>query len=85
MHPQREDFQKALDEIFKCAEKYGLNAVEVISGSLHRYVGGYPSSSHRMPICCNVMKGNMHGEDKIIKEPPSGQGASVIIRYYLPR
>jgi len=49
--------------------------------------GSYPGPNHRMPVCCKVMKDAMAPDygDKVLQEPPSGQGASLTIRYVLPR
>lgn len=83
--PTRADFQRVLDSIFKQAESKGLKFIDVTAGDLHRKVGGYPGSNHRMPVCCHVMKQNMQEGDIILYQPPSGQGASLRIRYKLPR
>jgi len=85
MPPNSQDFQNELDNIFASARRQGKKYVEVKSGDLHRRVGGYPRSNHRMPLCCRVMKINMNSKDKIIQEPPREQGATLIIRYNLPR
>ncbi len=79
------DFQKALDSVFASALADGRDSVEVVSGDLHRLVGGYPGHDHRMPACCQVMKSNMKPGDSVVAGPPSGQGASLAIRYRIPR
>lgn len=79
------DFENALHEMLKVADKMGFEAVEIASGSLHRKVGGYPSDDHRMPVCCSVMRKLMSGYDRILSEPESGQGATLVIRYTFPR
>ena len=39
-----------------------------------------------MPSCCGVMRGELEaGKAEIIYTPESGNGASLTIRYYLPR
>jgi hypothetical protein len=38
-----------------------------------------------MPDCCQVMKRLMKAGDSIIKQPKRGQGASLLIRFALPR
>ncbi|RLI39941.1 HNH endonuclease [Candidatus Bathyarchaeota archaeon] len=83
--PTRADFQRVLNSIFNQAESKGLKFVDVTAGDLHRKVGGYPGPNHRMPLCCSVMKQNMQEGDIILYQPPSGQGASLRIRYKLPR
>lgn len=83
--PNAEDFQKRLEGILRDAQQQGENFVDIKSGDLHRKVGGYPGSNHRMPICCRVMRKEMKSADKILEAPPKGDGATLIIRYYLPR
>jgi len=85
MPPTAQDFQDELNNIFRLAQQQGKAYVDVKSGDLHRQVGGYPEHNHRMPVCCEVMKKNMKPGDQILQEPPSGQGATLIIRYKLPR
>ncbi|MBS7621296.1 hypothetical protein KEJ32_04210, partial [Candidatus Bathyarchaeota archaeon] len=48
-------FQRVLDGKFYEAEQKGEKYVIVRAGDLHRKVGGYPGSNHRMPICCHVL------------------------------
>ena len=79
--PKKEDFEKALEELIVEAKNQGSENVYVSSGDLHRKVGGYPGSNHRMPICCGVMKKRKGVNDVIVNSPPSGIGASLEIRY----
>jgi 5-methylcytosine-specific restriction protein A len=80
------DFQSELDKIFQAAQKKSASFVIVISGDLHRRVGGYPGAkTHRMPICCKVMRENMKSGDIILQAPPKGNGASLEVKYILPR
>ena len=83
MPPNSADFTTVLQQIF--LENSGNEFVDIRAGELHRRVGGYPVYNHRMPICCKVMQNARIGADEIIASPPSGQGASLTIRYYLPR
>ena len=83
--PTSVDFQNALDDLLRTAQQQGLSQIQVKSGELHRRVGGYPSNNHRMPICCQVMRANMHSGDQILSAPPKGDGATLVIRYRLPR
>ena len=85
MPPTAQDFQYELDNIFSSAQQQGKLYIDVKSGDVHRLVGGYPKRNHRMPVCCGVMMKNMKPEDQILQKPPSGQGATLIIRYKLPR
>ena len=79
------DFEAELERQFARAEAWGETALEVQAGDLHRAVGKYPASNHRMPLCCQVMKRLMSPGDAVVSEPPKGQGASLTIRYTLPR
>ena len=83
--PTAEEFQSELDRIFSSAQQVGKPFIEVTSGDLHRSVGGYPGLNHRIPMCCGVMKRNMKPGDKIVRQPPSGLGATLIVRFTLPR
>ena len=82
-----EDFRLRLNLIFIQALENGLSEVEVTSGELHRRVGGYPGPDHRMPLCCQVMRESLSEKagDRVVEAPPSGQGATLRIRYVLPR
>lgn len=79
------DFERALREVLLEAERSGLDSVAVDAASLHRRVGGYPGNDHRMPVCCSVMRQTMEYTDVILSAPPKGNGASLLIRYDLPR
>jgi len=63
----------------------GFSYVGITAGALHRRVGGYPGTDHRMPVCCAAMRGVMGPSDRIVEQPPSGNGASLLIQYALPR
>lgn len=67
--------------------RQGRRTAEIKAGELHRRVGDYPGPSHRMPMCCGVMRDALAPDfgDVMLEEPPSGQGASLTIRYALPR
>jgi len=65
------------------AKAKGLPYIEIVSGDVHRNVGGYTSSNHRMPICCDVMDSMKNEGDEIIYAPVKGKGATLKIRYYL--
>lgn len=78
-----DDFRAALQDLAATAKKAERSSITVSAGELHRIVGGYPGKDHRMPICCRVMRERIRESDKIIAEPPSGQGASLAIVYRL--
>jgi endonuclease III len=75
-------FRRALRGIFDKA-KGGF--VDVTSGELYRMVGGRTGREYRMATCCSVMIKSMHGGDTILAQPPKGKGATLTIRYILPR
>lgn len=85
-----EQFRTALNRLLAEAQKVGRPFLELTAGELHRAVGGYPIPSHSernhsMRNCCSVMKSEKRSDDETIVAPPSGQGASLKIRYRLPR
>ncbi len=82
-----EDFRDELYRIMDEAVREGRKYVDVNAGEVHRGLGGYPGPEHRVPVCCKVMKEAVAQDygDKVLQEPPSGQGASLTIRYKLPR
>lgn len=79
MAPSSENFRDALRDLLGKAESLGFGAVEINSGNMHRKVGGYPGSDHRMPICCEVMYSAMAPGDEVVCQPESGKGASVVV------
>ena len=85
--PKAQDFFNELMVMMREAQSAGLDAVEIEAGELHRRVGGYPGRDHRMPICCGVMREQLSEKwgDRLVQEPPSGEGASLRISYRLPR
>ncbi len=80
-----EDFRAQLLAEFRRATERGASFIDVNSGELHRQVGSYPGPNHRMPVCCEAMYGEQRLGDRILARPPKGKGASLTIRYKLPR
>ena len=80
-----EAFRVALTRTIGEAERALMPFVEINSGELHRSLGGYPGRSHRMKTCCDVMRVEMRSGDELISAPTKGYGASLTIRYKLPR
>jgi hypothetical protein len=78
-------FRAALTKALAAAEKEGFSAVEVRAGNLHKKLGSYPGTDHRMPVCCEVMRQAMKPTDKVVDSPAGGHGAGLTIRYRLPR
>jgi hypothetical protein len=85
--PNADAFRNELHRMMLEAMKAGKEFAEINSGDLHRRLGDYPGPSHRMPLCCEVMRGALAPDagDVILRQPSSGQGASLTIRYVLPR
>ncbi len=79
------DFENALRDLFDKAQNEGQPYLEVISGDLHRKLGGYPGPKHNMPSCCLAMTNIMVPGDEVLDSPPKGKGATLRIRYCLPR
>ncbi len=68
------------------AEASGASSVEINAGQLHRKVGWYPDpQNHRMPVCCDAIYAEQRSGDVVVSAPPKGKGASLTIRYALPR
>ena len=88
MAPAEHQFARELMAQIGRAQQQGRPHVEVNAGELHRLLGGYPAPDgrHAMPVCCEVMREKyVEGHDTIIHKPPKGRGASLTIRYRLPR
>jgi hypothetical protein len=81
MSPTAWDFQNRLMAILNGARHSGKPYVDIESGNLYTQVGGYPNPNDRMPVCCEVMRRMMRVGDSVVKEPTSGQDASLTIRY----
>jgi hypothetical protein len=79
--PTADDFRKELFAQIARGERRGAVHVEINSGELHRAVG----PNHRMPVCCEVMERERKTGDEVISAPERGKGASLTIRYKLPR
>lgn len=84
--PSADDFRAELSVRLARAGRQGRAHSEVNAGELHRALGGYPGPSHQMPACCSVMMQEFDpAKDEVVHEPASGQGASLTIRYAVPR
>jgi hypothetical protein len=83
--PSANDFRAALSKQFQQAEAKGGAYLEVRAGDFHKSLGGYPGPAHQMPTCCEVLRMEMTVADKIVESPPRGRGASLTIRFSLPR
>jgi hypothetical protein len=84
--PTAADFRSELRRPLAQAQKQLWPHVDINAGELHRDVGDYPGPGHRMPNCCQVMKGEMRSGDTIVAgKHLKGPGAALTIRYLLPR
>jgi len=83
--PTTDAFAAELRARLRRAERAGLAYLDVNSGQLHRDLGGYPGTPHNMPQCCDAMYAEQKTGDTIMSAPPKGKGASLTIRYRLPR
>lgn len=81
MIPTKKDFTKKLEELKVDAKENGVLHLIVTSSDLHKIVGGYNTSNHRMASCCDAMYDAMKTGDEIIAAPPKGKGASLKIKY----
>lgn len=83
--PSVDDFRDAIRSKFEAANREGKQFIDIVSGDLHRQLGGYPGRNHKMVSCCSVMKSLMKAGDLVVDQPPSGKGATLKIRYAIPR
>jgi hypothetical protein len=83
--PTKDQFQSEIRSQLRNAELRGANFLELNSGLVHRKLGGYPGTNHQMPSCCDAMYDEKRSEDTILSAPKNGRGASLTIRYALPR
>ena len=79
----KDDFVKEIMQMKQMAKDEGAAFIDIVSGDVHRKLGGYPGTNHRMSGCCDVMYELMKPGDEIIEAPPKGKGATVKVRYYL--
>ncbi len=82
--PSADDFRAELRAQIDRARRQGRPHVEINAGELHRIVGSYPGD-HRMPVCCEVLRSEQKEGDELVYSPADGNGASLTIRYKLPR
>jgi hypothetical protein len=83
--PTKEQFRKEIRAQLRDAELRGIASIEINSGQVHRKLGGYPGVNHQMQPCCEAMYGEKKAGDAILSAPKRGYGASLTIRYVLPR
>lgn len=84
--PTAGEFRAALHWRFYRAECGGANRVEVTAGDLYRETGAHPDDTDGMRSCCLVMRSEMLTDvDSVVSETGDGRGASLTIRYKVPR
>jgi hypothetical protein len=83
--PTTDDFRDAIRKKLRLAELNKAAFLDINSGELHREFGGYPGPRAAMPSACNAMYAEQKSRDSILAQPPKGKGASLTIRYELPR
>lgn len=85
--PSADDFRAGPQAQVDAGTRAGKPRIDSTSRELHRAVGGYPAvrGRHRMPLCCNVMRSVMGAGDRVLPQPPNGQGAALTIQFRLPR
>jgi 5-methylcytosine-specific restriction protein A len=75
-------FREELRAQISRAANQGRPHVEINAGELHRIVS---PDANRHPMVCNAMRQLLGPSDEVIHAPPAGDGASLTIRYILPR
>ncbi|WP_202326745.1 hypothetical protein [Mesorhizobium sp. 113-3-9] len=78
------DFHDELCAQIKRAQKHGAPHVEINSGELHRKVGGYPGTGHRMPLCCDAMYFEKRDADEVVCAPLKGKNAPDLLARNAP-
>ena len=81
--PNKDDFVKEILQMKQAAKEAGAKYIDIVSGDVHRKLGGYPGTNHAMPTCCDAMYEQMKPGDEIIEAPAKKRGARLKIRYYL--
>lgn len=84
-HPTKSDFLLAIQELKNLSRSQALEYIEILSSDLHKKLGHYSGTNHRMASCSDAMYDSMveHKGDEVITKPPKGRGATLKIRYYL--
>jgi 5-methylcytosine-specific restriction protein A len=84
--PTKEQFREEVRSQLREAELRGAASIDLNSGEIHRKLGGYPGQNHQMQPCCSAMYDEQNeATDKVLAKPEKGYGASLTIRYALPR
>jgi hypothetical protein len=82
----KNNFKKELKKFLNTIEKMGARSVELRADHLYsRVEGKLFVDTHKMSICSSVMRKSMQAGDKILNDPPDGDGRFLVIKYQLPR
>ena len=73
----KDDFRAEIRSQIRRAEASGAAHIEINSGEVHRKLGGYPGTNHRMPVCCDAMYEERRNSDPVIAAPAKRKGASL--------
>lgn len=68
-----------LRQRFVEARAGGMEYLDVVSGDIHKTLG----FNSRMRACCHAMREMMKTGDEILHAPPSGDGSTLKVRYFL--
>lgn len=74
-----DDIRKYIDQLFQESRQQGKEYIELVSGSIHNYLG----MENRMPQVCRIMYEKMKQGDELLHTTPSGKSSTIKIRYYL--
>ena len=84
-----EQCERVLTRKLSYAAATGDAYVDIRAADLHRETWGYDSypagGRHRMPTVCDAMEEMKQSDDVYLHQPPKGKGASLRIRYMLPK
>jgi hypothetical protein len=84
--PTKAEFLAEIRSQMREAELRGDQYLLLNAGEIHRKLGGYPSVNHQIKPCCDALYDEAKlGRAKVVAAPKRGYGASLTIRYVLPR
>jgi hypothetical protein len=84
--PSVQNFRVSLKTLLYRAHKRGLSHIDIKASDLHRRLEAYPGDpSREIPSCCQAMYAEKKTYDVVIVRPPEGEGATLTIRFKLPR
>jgi 5-methylcytosine-specific restriction protein A len=67
---QAELFKYTIEQRLFKAFRDGKKHIYITSEDVHRKVGGYPGTNHKMPICCDAMYSKIKVGDEVLYAPP---------------